>query len=120
MIEWVLLAIFLLIGFYLVFLRPFLLRKKKFRCLQCGRCCRLAVRINNQDIERLKKAGYVDFTCFGKYLKKDKNGNCVFQVFKRGKSHCSVHKIKPGLCARWPNSKYFADTRCTFFFKKFW
>ena len=107
-------TIFLLIIIF-IFYRNHKLTRERFVCKNCGRCCRLKVEPSREDIKRIKKAGYKDFLIDEKYMKKV-NGHCIFLKTKKGISSCTINKIKPELCKKWPISKGIfgktADIRC--------
>lgn len=109
--------IIILFFLYTLILRPILLRKKKFKCLRCGKCCKLIVKLNKEDIEKLKRAGKKDFIHNGKYLKRY-NGRCIFLKTKNNISTCTVERIKPRICRIWPLYKYTSDIRCCSYAKK--
>ena len=102
---------------YFIFIRQFVLKGRKFKCLRCGCCCRYHVKLNKEDIARLKKAGKTDFIENGNYLKRI-NGNCKYLQMKNGVAKCSIDKIKPKICRAWPIYPLSVDTRCRFYDKK--
>ena len=72
---------------YLIFLHSFVksiyfgLRKEKFDCTRCGECCKLLVRLDDEDVVRLEAAGKKDFyeqRNGRKYLKRAFDGYCIF------------------------------------------
>jgi len=83
-------------------------RKAKFRCIKCGLCCRLRVKLNERDITRLKKIkGWENFINKRNYLKRV-NGWCVFLKKRRSNVICSIYKYRPSTCRKWP---FFCVTR---------
>ena len=102
---------------YVFFLRQFIWRLKKFKCLRCGRCCSLRVKLTNEDIERLKKSGKKNFIENKKWLKRI-NGYCMFLEIKDGKAKCSAYNSRPEICRWWPLKKFSCDTRCKSYYTK--
>ncbi|MBR9700147.1 YkgJ family cysteine cluster protein [Candidatus Woesearchaeota archaeon] len=89
-----------------------------FKCTFCGKCCiELTVKISDEDIKRIKKAGHKrkDFAVkdmfdlrTGKYaLKKQENEWCVFLRKEGEKYLCSIHEHRPETCRKYP---FFDDT----------
>lgn len=119
----ILIAIVLLFILYMVFARAHVLARKKFKCLRCGHCCRLRVKLSKQEIEEIKKKGHVNFMSRLGYIKR-KNGYCQFLEFKDGKTECSLEDIKPKVCKKFPSRKGLIgekiDTRCKTCHGKFW
>jgi Fe-S-cluster containining protein len=108
-----------LISIYFLFIRQFVLKRHKFQCLRCGNCCKLHVKLNKEDIEKMKKAGLKDFIEGNNWLKRI-NGNCKYLQMKNGVAGCSIDKVKPKICRTFPNCGFSVDTRCKFFDKKVW
>jgi len=108
LIVWICFSIFI----YVIILRQFVLRRRKFKCLRCGRCCRLRVRLSKEDIKRLMKAGKKDFIEDKRWLKRI-NGYCMFLEIKKGKSKCTVYNHRPDICRWWPLKKHVCDVRCS-------
>ena len=90
-----------------------MLTKKTFKCdRHCGKCCmKLAVSVDEQDINKIKKIGYdekdflerdlIDQTKF--MLKKRDNGHCIFlKKSKSGMYSCKIHKNRPKICRKYP------------------
>ena len=111
-----------LILIYLVFIRSYVLARKKFKCSRCGKCCRLFVIPKKEEIEIIKKAGYKDFIEKNGRLKRP-DGFCIFRELKDEKALCTIYKIRPQICRNFPNRKGIFgnkyDARCTNFYKKF-
>jgi len=109
----------LLIIFYILTIRPFLLARRKFKCQRCGNCCKFKVELTAEDIKRITKAGKKDFIVNDKYMKREK-GYCKFLKFENGKARCTIQEIKPEICNKWPGSKGIlgkvTDYRC----KNYW
>jgi Fe-S-cluster containining protein len=115
----------LLCCFYLLFIRDYLLARRKFKCRRCGKCCRYLVSLSKEEAEKIKKAGYKDFLSrtgfFGvkKYVRHAANGYCMFLVFRDGISYCQLEHIKPKICRNFPviNGLFGkkCDPRCTNF-----
>ncbi len=114
--DWISLFLLLLI-FYVVFLRQFIWKFRKFKCLRCGRCCSLRVKLTNEDIKRLKKSGKKNFVEKGNWLKRI-NGYCMFLEIKNGKANCTVYDSRPKICRGWPLKRFTCDTRCKSYYKK--
>ena len=92
--------------------------KENFKCDRyCGECCKkLLVEISNKDIKSIEKLGYKKddfimedvFNPKRKFLKKQKNGWCVFlEKEKDGKYTCKIHKDRPKVCRDYP---FFPET----------
>ncbi len=81
-----------------------------FSCTLCGDCCRnRVIPLYEEDIERLKSAGYEDFyestdsiefelTGAPYKMKLRKDGSCIFLE----DNMCSVYEIRPDTCRRYP------------------
>lgn len=108
---------------YVLFIRPYVLARKKFKCLRCGLCCGLKVKLSKEEIKKIKKAGYSDFITKHGYIKR-KNKYCQFLKFKGNITECSLEKIKPKICKKFPEiSGLFGkqiDVRCKTCHKKLW
>ena len=101
----------------------FFIRKQKFKCTNCVKCCRLYVRLSPADIKRIKKAGYkedyfVDIWRKHKTLKRV-NSYCRFLSVNGGKSKCKIYSHRPQICRQFPHFKIFNtksyDPRCEAF-----
>ena len=112
--------VLLAVVFYQDFLKNFIYSRKKFKCLRCGNCCKLKVKLYPEDITKIKKAGYKNFQ-EGKYLKRI-NDYCMFLKIDNGKAVCKINDIKPRICEKYPKFSLFniprVDTRCFFYHKK--
>ncbi len=69
---------------------------------RCGLCCSLVVRLNKDDIERIKKLGFskkyfVEDHRDDKILKKV-NGYCQFVLIKEGIATCTIYDKRPKVC----------------------
>jgi Fe-S-cluster containining protein len=109
--DLVILILFIFV-IYIVFFRQFVLRRRKFKCLRCGRCCSLKVKLSKEDIKRLEKAGKKDFI-EGKHWLKRINKYCQFLEIKNGKSRCLVYNSRPEICRNWPLKRFTTDVRCS-------
>lgn len=94
---------------------------RDFKCARCGKCCKLKVEPNKEDIKIIKKAGKKDFMQ-GKFLKRtNKDRRCIFLKYKNGIAKCSIYKNRPEICRKWPNSQGIfgkqVDPRCNLFLK---
>jgi Fe-S-cluster containining protein len=101
---WYIDIFFLLAVIYLFVIKEYLYQRKPFKCLRCGDCCKLKVKINKDDEKRLKKNGYNNFLDEKRFLKKI-NGNCIFIGMKNGFAFCQIDKIKPEICRNFPEKK---------------
>lgn len=93
-------------------------RKKKFSCLNCGRCCMFRVKLTDSDIEEIKKAGAeleIEEKSGKKYIKR-KNNYCSYLSIKDGKSKCEIYEHRPEICRKFPRKKILGmkanDIRC--------
>lgn len=78
-------------------------KKDKFKCVNCGECCRLRVKLKKSDIKRFEN-GKIDWIRFvdENWKLKMVNGHCIFLKEKNGKKICSVYKFRPSTCRQWP------------------
>jgi len=97
---------------FIILLPQFLLSIKmgfsrdKFNCQQCGNCCRLKIiDLSKEDVERLEKGGYKDFTEMkaGEVTFKRVNGRCLFN--KNDK--CTVYEHRAAICREFPFFWYY-------------
>lgn len=114
MIREFIIIVCLAVIFYILYFRAFILRRKKFRCLRCGHCCRLLVKLSKKDIQRLKANNEKKFMDKKTYLKKI-NGYCKFLIIKNGKATCSIYSYRPDICKSWPLKNFWVDLRCRYF-----
>jgi Fe-S-cluster containining protein len=108
--------IFIIFSVYFIKIKPYFSRNKKFKCINCGRCCRLLVRLYDEDIKRIKGKKNYFWSFFGKKYLKIKKLRCVF-LKRNGKKYlCSIYNMRPGVCRRYPHTKRFGsdcyDPRC--------
>src|SRR4030042_4353594 len=96
--------ILILAAIYLFFVREYLYARKQFRCLRCGDCCRLRVRISPEDEDKLKKAGHLGFLDKKRFLNRT-NGHCILLGVKNGIAECGIEKVKPEICRNFPEKK---------------
>ena len=83
-----------------------------FRCIQCGQCCRPIVKVREEEISRIEKAGinrddFLDFdpnqkNSTKKTILKRKNGVCMFLYRKGEMYYCRVYGHRPDTCRRYP------------------
>ena len=75
-------------------------KRNKFRCRQCGTCCRFkTVPVTADDIRRLESAGYTDFVLTKPELSLRRvNGRCVFVKDDK----CTVYEHRPNVCREYP------------------
>lgn len=106
--------ILLLAVLYLLLIRGYFLSRRKFRCLRCGNCCKLRVKLNKREIDLIEKNGHRDF--MNKGCIKRINGYCNFLTLKNGITSCQIENIKPEICKDFPLKKGFfgrkVDGRC--------
>ena len=108
---------------YYFFVRGFIVSRYEFSCGRGGFCCRVRVKPTEEDVQRIIGAGHEKEYFIDRHgnLKRP-NGFCVFLDMHCGQATCTIHDIKPKVCAGWPNKKMlglkFADTRCCFYKKK--
>ncbi|MEK6833712.1 MAG: YkgJ family cysteine cluster protein [Nanoarchaeota archaeon] len=106
---------------YFIFIRGYILAKRKFKCLRCGKCCGFIVNLPKEDIEKIKEAGYKDFI-EGKNQLKKVNGYCIFMTLDKGICSCKLeNSVKPQICKNFPHKRGLfgrkADYRCSSFCK---
>ena len=84
-------------------------KKDLFECSLCGNCCRFKfIDATEEDIGRLREAGYEDFVDdSGKFMKRV-NGRCVFLEDDK----CSVHEVRPKVCREFPFQKMYGMWFC--------
>ncbi len=116
--------IVIIILFYAGFnfqIKNFLIRKQSFSCKRCGRCCKLLLKLNEEDIERIKTKGHKDFHVVkkGKCCMKRINDYCIFLKLNKGICSCSIYEYRPKICKKFPKLKSFGkavyDHRCNAF-----
>ncbi len=94
------------------FIHKYILRRKYYRtgqCIRCGDCCS-KIYVNHQkgmikDEETFKKLQNLHpFYTYLEVVDKDDNG-LVFKCnkFDKEKHICTIHKIRPGICRRYPS-----------------
>ncbi|MCX6695411.1 MAG: YkgJ family cysteine cluster protein [Candidatus Altiarchaeota archaeon] len=77
------------------------LNESRFKCMQCGNCCRLKIiHLTKEDVVRLEKAGYADFTEMkgGEVTFRRVNGRCLFNK----DDNCSVYEHRARVCREFP------------------
>jgi Fe-S-cluster containining protein len=108
-------------------IKELILGRKQFSCRRCGHCCRLLVRLYDNDIKRLEDAGYKqsEFAVMIKkkpYIKQ-KNRYCPWLEIKSGTARCTIYENRPKICREFPQKRIFRmpgyDCRCCSFNKKF-
>jgi Fe-S-cluster containining protein len=70
---------------------------------RCGLCCTLTVRLDKEDIERIRSLGntekdFVDKGSDDKPVLKRINGYCTFVEIKRGIATCTIYESRPRIC----------------------
>ena len=94
------------------FIHKYILRRKYYRtgqCIRCGACCS-KIYVNHKkgvikDEETFKKLQNLHpFYTYLEVVDKDDNG-LVFKCnkFDKEKHICTIHKIRPGICRRYPS-----------------
>ena len=113
------------------FIFKYIFRKKYFRygaCNRCGDCCskiyvnhKHGVIKDEKEFSKLKNLH--PFYNFLEIIDKDSNG-LVFKCNKYDKEKhiCTIHKIRPGICRRYPseiilNMNGVMSEKCGFYFK---
>lgn len=83
-----------------------MLDPKTFRCTKCGECCRPRVKVNSQEIVRIKNLGKKDFFEYDEDIKsnvlKQERGICMFLKKKGDEFICSIYENRPKVCRRYP------------------
>lgn len=88
----------------------------KFKCLRCGRCCRLAqIFLLNEDLKtKILKKNVETWNSFFKLTRK--YDTCVFLEKRDGICSCSVYDKRPLCCQCYPffiiNGSLYYDTTC--------
>ena len=80
-------------------------RVKSWRCLGCGDCCRLTVQLTTEEWLNVTRAygyGIIRQSINGFYLRKTVDGWCPFLSGSVGRWFCSIQRMKPLACKRWP------------------
>ena len=70
---------------------------------RCGLCCTLLVRLNPEDIIRIKKLGskeedFVEYTSRKEPILKRVNGYCSFLWLEKGIASCTIYDSRPKIC----------------------
>lgn len=78
-------------------------KKNKFKCVNCGECCKFKLKLQKPDVVRFGKGkvNWKDFVDKNWNVKRI-NGYCAFLINKNGKKLCSVYKYSPNTCRGWP------------------
>ena len=87
-----------------------MLTPESFKCdRSCADCCKITiVRLNKEDIKRIRKAGYPEtyFLDFDSHINspilRNTKNKCVFLKKKDNKYYCEVYKIRPKVCGLYP------------------
>jgi len=80
-------------------------QKEKFKCIRCGKCCMLRIKISDKDIGSIEKKSYTDFIdndIEGKKFIKRINGFCYFLTLDRGIASCKIYSVRPDGCRKYP------------------
>ena len=102
---------------YIGLFRSFFLKRHKFKCLRCGRCCRFKLKLLQEDIIRLEKAGKKELIIDGVWVKRI-DGRCAFLENTDDGTRCAVYEARPETCRWWPVRKYWVDVRCKVYDRK--
>lgn len=102
----------------------------QFGCKACGKCCRdKVIMLNPYDIFKLTKylnisqAEFASKYC-GFYIGRDSNLPIVYIDFKGGpcpflvNKRCSVHEVKPFVCASYPLGRGISEDKLIYFRQK--
>ena len=98
-----------------------MVRNQKFDCKRCGLCCRFLVRLDDEDIDKIKAKGHKDFfeTKKNKHYMKRINYYCYFLKLDKGMCSCKIYNYRPKICKNFPKVKVFGkdayDYRCSAF-----
>ena len=70
---------------------------------RCGLCCTLLVRLNQEDIMRIKQLGsreedFVAHTARSEPILKRINGYCSFLRLEKGIASCTIYDSRPKIC----------------------
>ena len=82
--------------------------KENFHCDRyCGHCCKMVVRITDEEINKLENIGKKNFyekdLLEGKILKHKDDGYCIFhKLQKDGKHVCTIYNNRPKPCKDYP------------------
>ena len=86
-----------------------------FKCTKCGECCRPLVKVNENDIKRIEKAGYkrdefldydpLEINPRRKDILKQKNNVCMFLKRKDEIFVCTIYDHRPKNCRIYPFHK---------------
>ncbi len=85
--------------------------KSNFKCDRCcGKCCRVLVQVDKEDISRISKLGY-EYSYFlegdimdekNLVLRMDEKGCIFLKKDKKGRYSCSIYKNRPKTCRKYP------------------
>ena len=73
---------------------------KDFKCERCGHCCSYKVMLTKEDIRKLERNGYSNFTD-GKTMNMAE-GHCVFMNKEKNLANCKIYPIRPDICSKFP------------------
>jgi Fe-S-cluster containining protein len=105
---------------YFIFIHGYVLARRRFKCLRCGKCCSFIVKLPKEDIERIKKAGYKDFLEKGNQLKKH-NNYCIYMTLEDGICSCRLeNSAKPQICKNFPHIMGVFGKQCDMRCRSFW
>lgn len=109
-----------IIYIYFIFIHGYILGRRKFKCIRCGKCCSFRINLPKEDIERIRKAGYKDFLEKNNRLKKV-NGYCIFMNLDNGITSCKLeNSAKPKICRNFPYINGCFGRQCDFRCSSFW
>lgn len=80
--------------------------KNNFICKQCGECCKMSPRLDEDDIHRIMDFGinaeaFVDIVCGLKYMRMIGN-QCVFLGTDKKNYFCRIYPVRPKICHLYP------------------
>ncbi|GEM_PF-2627818 len=97
-------------------------RKQKFSCSSCGKCCQYLVKVREPEIIQLEKTGknredFVEKRGTVSFLRRKADGYCTFFKFKKnGIGECTAYKYRPEICRTFPEIQVLGkkswDSRC--------
>ena len=90
---------------------------KKFKCLQCGNCCKWSgyVRVSEKEINAIADFFKMDQQLFiteytrltadrsGLSLIENNDKSCIFLKEKNNKYYCQINQVKPQQCINFPH-----------------
>lgn len=116
-LSYVVVILFCIFIFFKSEIKSLMLRKQQFKCTNCTSCCKLQVKLEKEDIKRIKtNIDYILNEKGKRYIKRI-NGYCIFQTIRQGRSSCSIYPMRPAICRRFPHKTIWGvkcfDSRCS-------